>query len=446
MTHQDYDAEPMRKNHQLNIEEYHYQPIVNKKYAHVKSKVHDLIHSNNASQNDHYRQSSIQNVEETEPEAVYVIPVNEPTRNTIKSSRSHPVNRTFSLEHTANVKSKSKKDKDEARPWFTWIVSIIQIGYFIAEIIYNGVLTHLPIDTSLSRTPLIGPSPYILINMGSSFSPCMHSISGITDNISSTSFPCPNNAQTGCTLSQLCGFNGVSNVPNQWFRFILPVFLHAGIVHIVFNLFSQFVVVADIEKKIGVIRVVIIYFISGIFGFVLGGNFGANGIPRVGCSGSIFAIFAISFLDLFYNWKKMKNPKVMLIIYIITLVFNLVLGLLPGIDNFSHLGGFVMGLLLGLAIMGSPKNIRRLKRKRVPGRPRTNLRKLGCWKKFFYKRPTSWWLWWIVRFITFAVAVTLFVIFTENFYSKRISCDGCKYISCLPVNGWCDLGQLNSSG
>jgi membrane associated rhomboid family serine protease len=71
------------------------------------------------------------------------------------------------------------------------------------------------------------------------------------------------------------------STPNQWYRFIIPMFYHAGLVHLAFNMFIQVWLGGDIEREIGPIRFMIVYFCSGIFGFVLGGNLGSRGQPSV---------------------------------------------------------------------------------------------------------------------------------------------------------------------
>jgi membrane associated rhomboid family serine protease len=50
------------------------------------------------------------------------------------------------------------------------------------------------------------------------------------------------------------------------------------------------------EKAVGTVRFVIVYFTSGIMGFILGANFAGNGIASTGCSGSLFGIIAIVLL------------------------------------------------------------------------------------------------------------------------------------------------------
>jgi hypothetical protein len=224
---------------------------------------------------------------------------------------------------------RSKEKYDKRTAWAVWVLTTVQIAVFIGELIRNGripiypfmnsmlswedlwiersgkvltevcsgVLTGTPIAIKPQFNFMIGPSPYVLINMGARYPPCMHNIRNITDRRDpATNAPetvmwmCPNstsNTDFECTLSQACGMGGVpeqvagtdfkdrSHEPNQWWRFIVPIFLHAGLIHIGFNLLLQVTLGRDIEKLIGTVRFVLVYFASGIFGFVLGGNYAA---------------------------------------------------------------------------------------------------------------------------------------------------------------------------
>lgn len=154
-----------------------------------------------------------------------------------------------------------------------------------------AALTGTPIQTEPNFNPMIGPSPYVLINMGARFGPCMRNTEGVQDSELVQTWPCPNTTSTDadCQLSDLCGFGGVPNPrqggslddkpePNQWFRFILPIFLHAGLIHIAFNLLIQLTLGKEMELTVGWVRFILVYFSSGIFGFVLGGNYAGSGI------------------------------------------------------------------------------------------------------------------------------------------------------------------------
>ncbi|KAK6381439.1 uncharacterized protein PV06_07489 [Exophiala oligosperma] len=363
-------------------------------------------------------------------------------------------------------------------PWVVYTLSLIQITVFIVEIIKNSIITGSPIMIHPQFNPMIGPSTYVQINMGARFVPCMRAIPGVQDASPPVIWPCPNtttsdpNADSNhCTLGDLCGFSSFNDDhPNQWFRFIIPMFLHAGIIHIAFNLLLQLTMGRDMEKAIGGIRFAIVYFSSGIFGFVLGGNFAATAIASTGCSGCLFGILALVLLDLIYGWNERRSPVKDLMWILVDIVISFVLGLLPGLDNFSHIGGFLMGLAMGLCLLHSP-NILRQRSDQAPGTYRnvesevdiTNPKRpmletpattaapanVGAFAKeplgFFKGRKPLWWGWWLLRAGALIGALVAFVVLLNNFYKYHDTCSWCKYLSCLPVNHWCDIGNLTLS-
>lgn len=58
----------------------------------------------------------------------------------------------------------------------------------------------------------------------------------------------------------------------------------------------------------------------------------------MGCSGALFGIIGYMFVDVIVNWKNIVNPTRELVKLLIVTIISLVLGLLPGLDNFAHLG------------------------------------------------------------------------------------------------------------
>ncbi|KAJ8123812.1 hypothetical protein ONZ43_g323 [Nemania bipapillata] len=363
-------------------------------------------------------------------------------------------------------------------PFVVYLFSIIQIAVFIAELVKAGS----PIQTTPSFNPMIGPSQQVLINMGSRYVPCMKNVHGIQDFVAPATasepgfpFPCPNsttndanNPSNHCSLSQLCGFDGVPNPkwlgsdglsqspqPNQWFRFITPIFLHAGFVHIGFNLLLQLTMGRDIEIAIGPIRFFLVYLSAGIFGFVLGGNFAASGISSTGASGALFGIIAITLLDLLYSWGERQNPGRELFFILLEIVISFVLGLLPGLDNFSHIGGFIVGLALGISVLHSPNSLRRRigedhfggpSYSSVGGAAVTSVAFPAFYRNpvgFFKGRKPLWWGWWLLRVGFLIFVIIIFIVLLNNFYSNQNHCSWCKYLSCIPVNGWCEIGNIN---
>ena len=342
-------------------------------------------------------------------------------------------------------------------PFVVYIFTIAQIAVFIAEIVKNGILTGSPIMIHPSFNPMIGPSTYVLINMGSRFVACMHNVDGVQSSTVVIDWPCPNSTTSDssdpsnkCTLSELCGFGGVPNPlydgnasqspePNQWFRFIVPMFMHAGVIHIGFNMLMQLTMGRDMERSIGSIRFFLVYVSSGIFGFVMGGNYAATGISSTGASGSLFGIIALTLLDLLYSWRDRRSPVKDLMFIILDVVISFVLGLLPGLDNFSHIGGFLMGLALGISVLHSPNTLRRrigddTSYASVSGTYSDNLKSSAFLRNpigFFKGRKPLWWAWWLLRAGAIVLVVVVFILLLNNFYIHHRTCGWCKYLSCL---------------
>jgi hypothetical protein len=207
------------------------------------------------------------------------------------------------------------------------------------------------------------------------------------------------------------------------------------------------------EKAIGTFRFMLIYFPSGIMGFILGANFAGNGLASTGCSGCLFGIIAVVILDLFYNWRQFEHPKRNLAIILVQVVICFVLGLLPGLDNFSHIGGFFTGLLLGVAIMRAPPKIRA---RLVDNKHSSNAYELGDtsyasltgnaassgrargFVGYFQHRRKWWWIWNLLRGACLALVIIAMVLLFNNFYVNGGGhCSWCRYLRFEPV---CLLG------
>lgn len=348
-------------------------------------------------------------------------------------------------------------------PYFGIVVTIIQVAVFIAELAKMAQLTGSAFQTKPYFNPMLGPSTYVIINMGARYVPCMNGVKGITTD-ASLNYPCPNSTSLEtnvCNLNELCGLSGIPLVdgeysPHQWYRIITPIFLHAGFLHIIFNLLLQISMGYSIERRIGSIKYAIIYLISGISGFLLGANFTPSGIASSGASGSLFGIVATNILMFVYCGRKNTNMYgtkkygLFLAIMVGEIVVSFVLGLLPGLDNFSHIGGFAIGLLTSIILLQDPYFV-------YEDGIITYHSKVSVWQQFlnnwnpmynFQDKIRSRFLIWIgVRVICFILVVVYFVLISNNFFEKEViteanNCSWCKYISCIPVNNWCEMGTL----
>ncbi len=129
----------------------------------------------------------------------------------------------------------------------------------------------------------------------------------------------------------------------QWWRFISPVFVHAGLLHFGVNMYSLYIIGPAVERFYTSWRFLLVYVLSGIGGVIL--SFGLSESLSVGASGAIFGLIG-ALGGFFFQHRKLLNVAHQLRHLITVTLMNLTLGLMPGIDNWGHIGGLVTGLAL----------------------------------------------------------------------------------------------------
>jgi membrane associated rhomboid family serine protease len=137
----------------------------------------------------------------------------------------------------------------------------------------------------------------------------------------------------------------------EWYRLVTGGFLHAGLMHIAFNMFALYVVGRVLEPSIGTPRFVALYFAS-----LLAGSFGALLLtnpfePTVGASGAIFGLFAATAILARGRGMNALASEIGFLI-VINLVFTFSI---PGISIGGHLGGLVGGAICALAIVAGDR-------------------------------------------------------------------------------------------
>ncbi|KAF0930491.1 hypothetical protein E2562_032914 [Oryza meyeriana var. granulata] len=140
---------------------------------------------------------------------------------------------------------------------------------------------------------------------------------------------------------------------HQGWRLVTCIWLHAGVVHLLANMLSLVLIGLRLEQQFGYMRVGIIYLVSGVGGSVLSSLFIRNSIS-VGASGALFGLLGAMLSELFTNWTIYTNKAAALVTLLIVIAINLAIGILPHVDNFAHIGGFLTGFLLGFIFLMRP--------------------------------------------------------------------------------------------
>ena len=135
-------------------------------------------------------------------------------------------------------------------------------------------------------------------------------------------------------------------------RFITPIFLHFGLLHIAFNSYAIWIVGPQVEKLYGASRFLFLYLMTGIAG-VAASYWYHPETPSAGASGAIFGLFGVL---LVFSIKYRKTipaffSKALGKGILLTVGINLVIGYqIPQVDNSAHLGGLIAGGLLAVVV------------------------------------------------------------------------------------------------
>lgn len=136
-------------------------------------------------------------------------------------------------------------------------------------------------------------------------------------------------------------------VDGELWRLVTPIFIHASIVHFLFNAYALFVFGRTIESAYGALRFFLLFFFAGIGGTIL--SLWLNRSASVGASGAIFGLFAAEIVLLWRNRALLgEQANAGLRSLLVTAALNLVIAIVPGsrIDLWGHVGGALTGAVL----------------------------------------------------------------------------------------------------
>ncbi|XP_035706084.1 inactive rhomboid protein 1 isoform X2 [Folsomia candida] len=225
-------------------------------------------------------------------------------------------------------------------------------------------------------------------------------------------------SQVSC-LQDVCGMFPflAEDHPDQFYRLISSLFLHAGLGHIMITLVFHMFILRDVEKLAGPLRTMCIYMGAGIAGNLASVLLEPHR-AEVGPGGSQYGLLACLLVELLHMWGMLRRPwqalgKMSLVIGILFII-----GFLPWVDNFAHAAGFVAGFLLSHALM-----------------PYIAFGKYSTYRK---------WLEVVICLSGyFAILVTLLIVFYLGVGDCEI-CSWCKVLNCLPLTpDFCGEQEIN---
>lgn len=127
---------------------------------------------------------------------------------------------------------------------------------------------------------------------------------------------------------------------SQYWRLFTYAFCHSGLLHLIVNMYSMYILGTYFERKYGTIKFIILFLI-GILGssLIYGTLSGTQNTVCLGLSGGIYALFAIYIFEAI-SMGALNNPR-----FVTLILINVGLNFMSGVAWQAHLGGALIGLL-----------------------------------------------------------------------------------------------------
>ncbi|KAL2332139.1 hypothetical protein Fmac_019720 [Flemingia macrophylla] len=218
---------------------------------------------------------------------------------------------------------------------------------------------------------------------------------------------------------------------HQVWRLFSCIWLHGGVVHVLANMLSLVFIGIRLEQEFGFVRIGFLYVISGFGGSLLSALFIQEGIS-VGASGALFGLLGGMLSELLINWTIYANKFAALLTLIFIVAINLAVGILPHVDNFAHIGGFVSGFLLGFIFLIRPQFKWASRQRNSHSAPPLK-----------YKHKPYQYVLWVISFILLVAGLITGLILLLRSVNLNDRCSWCHYLSCVPTSKWsCKAQQM----
>lgn len=130
----------------------------------------------------------------------------------------------------------------------------------------------------------------------------------------------------------------------RWWTVLTAIYLHGGLLHILFNLLWVRDLAPVVQNEYGPARFFVIWTIAGAAGFFLSDLSGGHW--SVGASGSIFGLLAA----LIVYGRAVGAHTMTRQVWQWAIVLGIMGFLLPGVDNLAHIGGFAGGWITAYSL------------------------------------------------------------------------------------------------
>lgn len=166
-------------------------------------------------------------------------------------------------------------------------------------------------------------------------------------------------SQGGPTYENLVRFGAKENgliALGEWYRLFTPMFLHAGLMHLGFNMYALYQVGRVLEYLIGPRNFIGLYLTGGLTATLC--SFALSPPLSVGASGSLYAILLALYVIQRYEVRLARDGGISVPsspLGTLIIINGLITFVIPNIDWAAHLGGALAGSLIAGALIARHK-------------------------------------------------------------------------------------------
>lgn len=243
--------------------------------------------------------------------------------------------------------------------------------------------------------------------------------------------PLPENPLLGPSASTLDAVGAVRRTlltEHQTWRLLTAPWLHAGVFHLLINLVSVMYLGIHLEQEFGPLRSGVIYTLSALVGSLVSALF-VQDSPQVGSSAALFGLVGAMLAVLIRYWRHFNDKFAALLIIFSIFTINFSVGLLPYIDNFSSIGGFISGFLLGFVALYKPQ------RRELPP-SKVGLFDYGVQSSLKLKQKLDKPVLRIVALLLFGLVFSGCLVAALWRIDLSQYCSWCYFLNCIPSKRW----------
>ncbi len=133
----------------------------------------------------------------------------------------------------------------------------------------------------------------------------------------------------------------------EWWRLVSAIFIHIGIIHLLFNSYALMFIGPLLEELLGKERFLVSYLATGVIGFGLSNWYYPPWLVTAGASGAVFGMIAMAVV-LSRRWGSWGQILQQQLVHWI--IYAFVFGIFIGANNAAHFGGALAGAALAFAL------------------------------------------------------------------------------------------------